>query len=44
LEINGPKAIKLEAPLMGISKKSILKSLQNIGVNLDKIYSGYGGL
>lgn len=44
LEINGPKPIKLEAPLIGLSKESIMKSLKNIGVNLDEIYSGYGDL
>jgi len=44
LEINGPKNIKLEAPLLGLSKKSILKSLKTIGVNLNEIYSGYGDL
>ena len=32
LEINGPKPIKLEAPLAGLTKETILKALENIGI------------
>ncbi len=42
LEINGPKPIKLEAPLLGMFKESILKSLKSMGVEEDQMFSGYG--
>lgn len=44
LEVNGPKPIKLEAPLSGLSKESILKILKNRGIDMEQIFSGYGGL
>lgn len=44
LEINGPHPIKLEAPLAGMSKESILKALVNLGIKEKDIFSGYGGL
>lgn len=43
LEINGPKPIKLEAPLMGLSKENILSMLERkYNVTKDKLFSGYG--
>ncbi len=44
LAINGPKPIKLEAPLAGLSKESILKALSNNGIAGDDLFSGYGEL
>lgn len=44
LEINGPKQIKLEAPLSGLTKESILKILENKGIDKKYIFSGYGEL
>lgn len=43
-EIAGPKPIKVEAPLMGLSKENILKLLNFYGISTDDIYSGYGNL
>ena len=44
LKVNGPKPIKLEAPLAGLSKETILKALKAKGITDDEIYSGYGDL
>lgn len=44
LEINGPYSINLEAPLSGLSKENILKLLEVSGIDIDEIFSGYGGL
>lgn len=40
----GPKPIKVEAPLMGLSKANILAMLKNYGVDESEIFSGYGDL
>lgn len=43
LEINGPFPIKLEAPLMGLTKENILEILKNkYSITKDQLYSGYG--
>lgn len=42
LEINGPKPIKLEAPLTGLSKENVIKLLEHAEIDLSKIFSGYG--
>ena len=44
LEINGPKPIKLEAPLAGLTKETILEALKAKGITEEEIYSGYGDL
>jgi 7-cyano-7-deazaguanine synthase len=44
LEINGPKPIKLEAPLLGMFKESILEILKRKGIGEEEIFSGYGDL
>jgi queuosine biosynthesis protein QueC len=44
LKINGPKPIKLEAPMAGLSKESILKALKSMGIEETELFSGYGGL
>jgi len=44
LEINGPHPIKLEAPVSGMTKESILKLLESFGVKEEEIFSGYGDL
>jgi 7-cyano-7-deazaguanine synthase len=44
LEINGSKPIKLEAPLAGLTKETILKALESKGITEDQIFSGYGDL
>jgi len=43
-KIAGPKPIKVEAPLMGLSKENILKMLKNRGIKESEIFSGYGDL
>jgi 7-cyano-7-deazaguanine synthase len=40
----GPKDIKVEAPLIGLTKENILKMLESIGVDMKGIFSGYGDL
>ena len=44
LEINGSKPIKLEAPLAGLTKETILDMLDSKGINENEIFSGYGDL
>lgn len=44
LQINGPKPIKLEAPLLGMTKETILKMLERKGYTEDQFFSGYGDL
>lgn len=44
LEINGPKPMKLEAPLIGLTKENILKLLESAGIDMSQIFSGYGDL
>lgn len=44
LEINGPAPIKLEAPISGFSKETVLELLKGFGVEEDEIFSGYGEL
>ena len=43
-KIAGPAPIKVEAPLMGLTKKNILTMLKNRGIKETEIFSGYGGL
>jgi 7-cyano-7-deazaguanine synthase len=40
----GPKPIKVEAPLAGLSKLNIMKSLKFAGIQEHEIFSGYGEL
>jgi len=43
LEINGPTPIRLEAPLLGLSKETILSMLERkYNVTKDQLFSGYG--
>ena len=43
LQINGPKPIKLEAPLLGLSKEKVVEFLaKGHEVDLTKIFTGYG--
>jgi len=44
LAINGPKPIKLEAPLAGLTKETILKVLVNNGITDGDMFTGYGDL
>jgi len=44
LKINGSKPIKLEAPLIGMTKDSILQYLKSRGYREEIIFSGYGNL
>jgi len=44
LKFAGPKEIKVEAPLMGLSKKTIMEILNSKGITENDIYSGYGEL
>jgi 7-cyano-7-deazaguanine synthase len=40
----GPKPIKIEAPLSGLSKVNIIKMLKSRGIEEHEIFSGYGDL
>ena len=40
----GPKPINIEAPILGLSKETVLKILENKGISLEEIFSGYGDL
>lgn len=43
LQVNGPKPIKLEAPLLGLSKRNVVEYLTNgQSVDMSKVFSGYG--
>ncbi len=44
LKINGPKPMKLEAPLAGLTKETILEALKAKGITEGEIFSGYGDL
>ncbi|MHA1815969.1 MAG: 7-cyano-7-deazaguanine synthase [Candidatus Heimdallarchaeaceae archaeon] len=44
LQINGPKPIKLEAPLAGLTKETILSMLDSKGITNKDMFSGYGDL
>ena len=44
LAVNGPYPIKLEAPLAGLTKETILLTLKNNGIMSEELYSEYGGL
>jgi len=44
LKINGPNPIRLEAPLAGLTKETILNMLKKRGVDEKEIFSGYGDL
>jgi len=43
-KLAGPKPIKIEAPLSGLSKVNIVKMLKKRGVENHEIFSGYGDL
>lgn len=43
-KLAGPKPIKVEAPLSGLSKVNIIKMLKKRGVEAHEIFSGYGDL
>ncbi len=40
----GPKPIKVEAPILGLSKEMVLSTLKGLGISEDELYSGYGDL
>lgn len=42
LAINGSTKIRLEAPLLGMNKKTIVSLCKQYNINEDKIFSGYG--
>lgn len=44
LEVNGPKPIKLEAPLSGWTKEDIITFLKKRGIAETDMFSGYGDL
>lgn len=41
LEINGSFGIVLEAPLMWLSKEDVVSELEQRGINMGKVFSGY---
>ena len=45
LKVNGSKALKLHAPLLGMTKEMILETLETVyGITKDQLFSGYGEL
>jgi len=45
LKVNGSKELKLNAPLLGMTKEMILETLETVyGVTKDQLFSGYGEL
>jgi 7-cyano-7-deazaguanine synthase len=44
LQWAGPKDIKVEAPLIGLTKENILYMLSQKGIMMEDIFSGYGDL
>jgi hypothetical protein len=44
LGINGPHPVRLEAPLAGLSKKTIMEMLEAKGITDEQMFCGYGGL
>jgi len=40
----GPKNIKVEAPLMGLTREMVMSLLLYFHVNLEEVFSGYGNL
>ena len=44
LAINGPNPAKLEAPLSGLTKETILEMLKAKGITEKQMFSGYGDL
>lgn len=42
LEINGSMKIKVEAPLLGMSKDTIIGMADTLGITKNQIFSGYG--
>jgi len=40
----GPKPIKIEAPILGISKNTVNDILRNMDIKIDEVFSGYGNL
>ena len=44
LEVAAVRPIKVYAPLLGMTKKMVLRLLASFGVGEDEIFSGYGGI
>jgi len=44
LKINGPNPIKLEAPIINMTKNDVIEALKTCGVNMEEVFSGYGDL
>jgi 7-cyano-7-deazaguanine synthase in queuosine biosynthesis len=44
LGINGPYPVRLEAPLAGLSKKTIMEMLEAKGITDEQMFCGYGDL
>jgi 7-cyano-7-deazaguanine synthase len=44
LGINGPYPMRLEAPLSGLSKKTVMDMLESKGITEEDMYCGYGDL
>ena len=40
-KINGHRPLTIKAPLLGLTKEDVLRTLEREGVNLKKIFSGY---
>ena len=40
----GPNPIKIEAPLIGLTKENVLKMLKQMGISDKDLFSGYGDL
>ena len=40
----GPKPINVEAPIIGFTKELVISMLENSGIDMTNVYSGYGDL
>lgn len=44
LNVAGPKKIRVEAPLLGLTKENIITLLDSFGIDKKEYFSGYGNL
>lgn len=44
LKFAGPKNVRVEAPILGLTKENVLSLLSAFGIDKKEIFSGYGGL
>jgi 7-cyano-7-deazaguanine synthase len=42
LAINGSRPLELRAPLLGLTKQQVIEELENCGIKMEEVFSGYG--